>query len=285
MKNISVKWCFLIFIFVGNSYIYAQNIWTSERDTSVITLEYLRPSIKNVIGNEFTAQTFTLSGRIKLRNGNVLKIELPYATAFREAYRYTYSSLYYSYTYTISEIRSKTVGNLYAGIELCKEGKNTSVDLGVRLPLTSDKELAFASGVLTDVDRYEAFMPNIVAISAIINFKKRQPEGFDACLHIGPTLWINTKSTQGSDKFEMLLAYSLQGGFYSEEFDIIAGYSGRFIVTESGELSNRMFHQLGILSLVRFGNIHPGLYYRLPLDKNLKNTIDGVFGLSLSIVL
>ncbi len=274
---------FFIFCFLlGNGFIYAQNIWTSERDTTVIGLEYLRPSFKTLMDPKVTAQVFTLSGRFELKNGNIFKIELPFATAYQEGYHYSFSDLI---TYTIPEMRSKTIGNLYAGIELCKEGKNTSIDLGIRLPLTSEKEPAWATAIVTDVDRYEAFMPNLIALSAIVNYATRPPEGFAARLHFGPTFWINTKSEQGSDKVELLFAYSVQGGYRSEKFDLMAGYSGRFIATESGNLSNRMLHQLGIYTLVRFGNFHPGLYYRIPLDDNLKIILNGVFGLSLGIAL
>jgi|WetSurMetagenome_2_1015567.scaffolds.fasta_scaffold30528_3 hypothetical protein len=287
MKSILGNKIFLFCFLLGNGFIHAQNIWTSERDTTVIGLEYLRPSFKTIIDPKVTVQVFTLSGRFELRNGNIFKFELPYSILNREGYTYYYSDPYYSYSFSYStpEVHSKTMGNLYVGIELCKEGKNTSVDLGVRLPLVSEKEPAWATAIISDVDRYEAFTPNLIAVSAIVNYPVKVQEGFAARVHFGPTFWINTNSEQGDNKFELLFGYSVQGGYHSEKFDCMAGYSGRFIATGNGNLSDRMFHQLGIFTLVRFGIIHPGFYYRIPLDDHLQIILNGVFGLSLGVTL
>jgi hypothetical protein len=267
----------LIVLLLLSSAATAQNIWTSERGGSVVTLEYLRPAFKNNTTPELTVQTFTLSGRIQLPSGDILKIELPYAMATRDDY--TISN--FGFNYTIPGFSSKSVGNLYTGIEFRSEESTSSLDLGLRLPMTSDKEIAPLMAISTDVDRYEAFVPNLLAMNALYNYTTKSTDVFGFHFRFGPTLWVNTKSNSGGDKTEVLLAYSLQGGIHTETFDCMAGYSGRMILTGDGDLSKRTFHQLGILASARISSFHPGLYYRVPLDENLKEMISGVFGVSL----
>ncbi len=263
----------------------AQNVWTSERGGSVVALEYMRPAFTNNTTPALTAQTFTLTGRFQLHSGDIVKFELPYATAHQDDMTFSYPSPYGLVTYKYAGISSNAVGNLYAGIELRSEESKSSFDLGLRLPMTSDKETAPFMGIMTDVDRYEAFVPHLLAMNALYNYTSKSDEKLAFRFRFGPTLWVNTKSNSGSDDTEVLLAYSLQGGIQTETFDCIASYAGRMIVTESGELSKRMFHQLGVLASANIGIIHPGLYYRVPLDDKLKNVITGVLGVSLGVEL
>ncbi len=280
--NTSFRSLMIVFVLLSGA-ATAQNIWTSERDGSVVTLEYLRPTFKNNSTPILTAQTFTLSGRFQLHSGNIVKIELPYAIAHQDDYTFNYYSPYGSFSYTYPGINSNAVGNLYAGIELRSEESESSVDLGLRLPMTSEKEIAPPMAILTDVDRYEAFVPNLLALNARYNYTTKSTDEFAFHFRLGPTLWINTKSNSGGDKTEVLLAYSLHGGIHTETFDCMAGYSGRMILTGSGDPSERTFHQVGILASARIGSFHPGLYYRVPVDKNLKDIISGVFGVSLGV--
>jgi hypothetical protein len=153
--------------------------------------------------------------------------------------------------------------------------------------MASEKEIyASMYSMMSDFDRQEAYFPNLLTLNAMYNYANVSSDKLSLRFGIGPVLWVNTKTGSGSDKTELLLAYSLKGGIHTDAFAVSLAYSGRMIVTESGgDLSDRMFHQVGFIADAQFGRFIPGVYYRVPLDKNLKEVISGVLGVSLGIEL
>lgn len=273
--------------------LYSQSIWTFQDTTTMIIVEYQHPSWKTEMwGRDFSVNLASLSARIKLASGNYLKIEVPYARLHADQSVYNYSYSYYSYypttsfTVVLPEINSATVGNIYAGIEIPTSDHN-SVDIGMRFPTVSSKEEVILYAALSDYDRYEAFIPKYISLAARLNVANDPSNLFAVRFHMSPTLLVNTESIQqyqgGSRRFEFLLGASLQAGIQSENVDVLMGYSGRVLASGQGDISDRLVHQFGAMANAHINGIHPGIYYRIPLDKNLKYLINGVLGLSIGV--
>jgi hypothetical protein len=62
--------------------------------------------------------------------------------------------------------------------------------------------------------------------------------------------------------------------------------TGRANVGEgTSNFSERSVHQLGLNAIIGKGRVKPGVHLRLPLDKDLQNSLDFVLGLNLGIQL
>lgn len=284
---IKVVICVTLVCVLQQGLLKAQSIWMSTKAGSMVSLEYQRPFYKfKFYGNDISTHTFTLAGRIKLQSGPALKFELPYTMTHIDEYKETFTFQIgtdtYLYTYSIPEVNSKTVGNLYIGVEF-PTSENNSVDIGVRLPTTSKKEGVFTFTATSDYDRFEAYIPDYLSIVPMVNVNNDQSNPLALHLRFGPNIMIYTGSMEGVDRVDILLKASLQTGIQTEKFDFLFGYSGVFIVTESGDISNRIIHQAGFSAIGHFDNFHPGIYYRIPLDKNLKTVLNGVLGVSLGV--
>lgn len=102
-------------------------------------------------------------------------------------------------------------------------------------------------------------------------------------LSVGPTLWFYTGDTFDHD-FNLLLDYAGRFGYQGQKVTILAGITGRLLVTEEGlDLGERSFHQLGISASMNMGRVRPGAHPRFPIDDDLNEVIDFVFGLNLAV--
>ena len=176
-----------------------------------------------------------------------------------------------------------TLGNPYFGIEL--HGNNSPLygEIGVRLPLApdTDENEAAIVGLFTElVDRAEAFISDAIPISGAINYRHKNPTGFVLRLRGGSALWIETGE---GDETELFLLYSVQAGYESSKFNFIGGFTGRWWLNEDGDFGERTFHQLGLAANVAFGVARPGISFRVPLDEDMTDILDIVYGLTLSL--
>jgi hypothetical protein len=242
------------------------------------------PTLKSDILAEIKIQEFILSGAFNISSDDFLKFELPYVFFSRKAQTYFSDFLGVTYIYTIPEIKSNGVGNLYLGYEFKSNRRNSTIEFGVRFPLASEKKLAPLVGAIGDFDRMELYMPNVFSISALTRYRSPREKIFFNVIG-GPTIMVRTKKEPYQDKTEILLSLSLRGGIIIQPLKIGVGYSGRFIVTEDGDLSDRIIHQIGVLVNISIGPSELGFYYRVPIDKNLKEIIKNVIGVNFAYVI
>jgi len=271
--------CFAVFIPVS---LRAQSIWLDRSHDRSVGLEIFKPNFKNI--NDATITTsnsgwvFFPSLRWPLSTKVHFVGELPFAFASAEVK---------SSRFNINQSRSESVvGNPYLGVEI--KGRNSPVftEIGIRLPISSEKKfLATGTGILADIDRLEAFFPNTLSITGMLNYHHREVSGFALRFRGGPSLLINTDSGSGDDT-ELFIGYSAQAGYESERFSLLGGLTGRANLTEEdADFSERSVHQLGFNASLGLGKVRPGLHFRLPLDEDLKDSLDFVLGFNLGIQL
>jgi hypothetical protein len=250
----------------------AQSIWLDRRHDQTVGLEVLIPDFKTEDGGGVSGWALFLSLRAPLSDQLRFAGELPFVHANLESGSFFFRSG-----------SQNSFGNPYLGLEIGRQGSPVFGEIGVRAPLASEDNFGAALvGVITDFDRLEAFLPNVVSISGMLNFHQIGETGFALRLRGGPSLDINT---EGEDT-ELLIGYSAQAGYETEAVSILGGVTGRVNMTEeNADFGERSVHQIGFNASLGLGKARPGVHFRLPLDDDLKNSLDFVFGFNLGVQL
>ncbi len=251
----------------------AQSIWTDRSSDRAIGVELLAP---NFGGNStvYSGYVLTLSSRIALSNSLRLVIEAPFAHG--------------TITTSSSSLSQNIVGNPYLGLEIATRKPFLYMEVGARIPIVSDEQdIATTIGVRSDIDRFEAYAPNIVQISGAVNIQPVITSGLGFRLRIGPTYDIgirqpsNTVTTQSSDLY---LLYSEQLYYKNELVNIGLGLTGRTILTNA-RTNDRTVDMFEVAAKMYIGKFEPGMTMRLPLDQSLSNVLDFTYGFTVEMVL
>lgn len=257
----------------------AQSLWMERGHERTLGLEILKPNFKNENDGFFAQSNSGLVVFASLRlpvSGKILFVgELPFAHGSFE----TKSSFYNS-----SESQN-AFGNPYLGLEIKDRTGAFITELGLRLPVTpEDKFISALTGLYADYDRLEAFLSKTFSLMTLANYHYRDQSGFALRLRGGPSLLIYTGKDSFDDEVELFMSYSAQAGYESERFSILGGITGRAILTEQdASFEERSVHQLGFNASVGLGKVRPGVHFKLPLDDDLKRSMNSVLGFNLGV--
>jgi hypothetical protein len=241
----------------------AQSPWLDRGHDHTILLEGQKP-IYPFDGESFFTTTWFLDARVGLAPRVHLVCELPWAHFARRS------------------LSESQLGNPYLGFEYGSGGRGASGELGFHLPAVSgDAESApVLSGIFSDVDRWEAFWPDLIGVSGAVDYRYVAPSGVTLRGRLGPSLWI---PSQGAGDAELFAIYGGWVGFDGRLARIEAGWSGRVFLTGEGVFSEEnLNHQLAASADFGSGRVRPGLHARLPLG-DLSNTVDAVVGVRLGV--
>jgi len=209
-----------------------------------------------------------LTARLPVWQRTSLVIELPVANG-----RFTVDDGFGDRA-TVSDF---AIGNPYIGVEGGQGGGNWFGEFGVRAPIMSETKVASALvGISSDLDRMEAFAPDVASVSAFGNFRSGGETGLRLRIRVGPLVDIPTKSGMGHA--EAYAVYGVQAGVASRLVEIAGGLTGRMILTE--EADNRLTDQFVASLHLNLGRVEPGVDIRVPIDNELKQLVGSVFGLS-----
>ena len=230
-------------------------------------LEFLHP-IFNSNGSSYSGYAITLSSRIKLVRQTFLVVELPFVKA--------------SYTSISTNQDESSLGNPYIGIQFSGEGSKFFGEIGFRPPFMPEKKyLAESIGLITDFDRFEAYVPNYLQVSGAVNFQTQFSPVFGVRIRLGPSVNFRVKGNSDGDLYA---AYAVLLEFQKEQFSAGGGYAARSLLTRSG-VTDRTVDAVEFSAKIRFDRIQPGVQVRLPLDEYLSITLDMVYGISVGVVL
>ncbi len=260
----------------------AQPIWNANPSMKEISATYIQPTLKSLFG-ELKGYGLNIGAKIQLSEKKAIVLTIPY---FHGKVQY---STFYIYPSSIPQTYTEThnsFGNIYVGLENHKENSSVWTNFGIFLP-TSDatKILALSMGMIGDPDQYESAYPHAILLSFRVNNRYTfEPEGFGLVTRAGVSGAFRTKKEEFSpnDVFEAFLNYALQPSYSSETISFLIGFSGKLILTESGSISNRVLHQFGLSGNYTIGQFKPGAFIRIPLNTNLSNVIDNVYGFSVA---
>jgi hypothetical protein len=247
----------------------AQSIWLDRVSPKTLHLEIARPLYEDGEDIDFMTANWTLSGRFPVSASLHLVGELPFA-------RIGFDS-------ALDEESSSTIGNLYAGIETHPAGGSGAwFEGGVRVPTSSDNELATISGTLVDADRWEAYglLSEAFVLHTAAHWRSDPVGKVGVDLRVAPNLWLGGEL---ADDAELFVVYGGQVLYHGTSVRGGAGLTGRWLATEDDDDSSTQQFEAAVDVLS--GRVRPGVTLRIPLDEDEFLQTDAVIGVSLNVLL
>lgn len=261
----------LLLLFLLTNAGTAQPIWVNYGPQKTISLEILKPDLDSP--SELTLPSTATIGHIRWPLNESFFLVGEFAFAYGKG------------DFPGADGKVK-IGNPYLGLDF-RPAKALNLEFGVRLPLVSTPNIATFVGQFSDSDRFEAFMHDILMFGGAAGYRL-QPDNSNLYLRLrgGTSLFFQIQDrtdAQGRklSNAEWFFLGNLIGGYESERLRVEAGFTGRLVFTGDGLPGARSFAQVGGALSYLFGSVRPGIHIRLPLDEDLRETIDLVVGLTL----
>ncbi|MFQ5866093.1 MAG: hypothetical protein ACE5IW_12785 [bacterium] len=258
---------FIVIVLSLPSLSLAQPIWVGQ---NTVSLEIFKPDFEDINGSDnttFLTSAIFLSLRLPLGERVFFVADLPFVHA----------GLDFRFRDNVSE---SMIGNPYLGLEFRRQDVPVFAEIGLRGPLASDKFFPSRVGIFSDFGRLEAFLPDVLSILGAVNFRPNLTSDLFVRLRTGPSLLINTEDVDNS---ELYLIYSALLIYDGKIFGIRGGFTGRLIFTDEGDIGERTFVEFGLTASLALGNVHPGGHFRLPLEDDLSEVLDFVFGIHVGV--
>jgi hypothetical protein len=123
---------------------------------------------------------------------------------------------------------------------------------------------ALTTGEISDVTRWNAFLPDYFSVQTAIDVREVTPSHVASLLRLSPVLLFPASAWDYD--FELYGVYSFLIGYHGTNARVMTGASGRLLLTEgSVNLGNRSITQLELHADFLHGSIRPGLDVFLPL--------------------
>ncbi len=181
------------------------------------------------------------------------------------------------------EYNETGLGNLYVEIQKAlNNARSTWLAIGIFIPTVgSDNYLRQSMGAITDPYHFVQYMEGI-SISSTFGYNLTKKPGPVFGVDIGPDLFIPTYE---NGDVELLLHYGVKGGYQFNAVAAWAELNGIMIVTEKGDLADRWINQVNLGAQLTRGTFRPGIFYGIHLDKDYRESISGIMGVNLQVVL
>jgi hypothetical protein len=253
----------------------AQDYWPDRAEGTVVRVDVLKPFFKEN-GYQFLSGAVFFSGGGPI--GKIVRVvaEVPLVRAGLTAETPVAES-------------SLRLGNPYIGLQIHRDGRALSGYFGLRPPVTSDPEtsaaeLAMGVGVISDPDRLEAFLPNVLTVRGGAELRSVSSGGLLIGAKLGSSLLVPTKG-EGADP-ELFADYGVQGGYQGGAVRATIGVTGRLLATESGlGFDERTNHVVTGMVELRSGTVRPSVLIRVPVDQSVREVHRLTIGFGLAIVL
>lgn len=243
----------------------AQSPWTDRRADRILTFDVLKPEFDGPDDASFTTSVVMASVRVPVAARVFFVGELPFS--------------HYGDDFNSDD----AVGSPYAGVEVRSANGRTFGEFGVRLPTASDNSAALV-GFFTDIDQWEAFVADVLPVSAAVNYRFKAPTGVVTRFRVGPTLWLDVGDNVTES--ELVLSYGYQLGYEGSAVSLMGGLSGRLVVTESDlDFGERTVQNLGVALTVGAGRVRPNVQLRIPLDEEVNDVLNAAVGLGLTVAM
>ena len=182
---------------------------------------------------------------------------------------------------------NKSFGNIYIGLQQRLNSSPVnyfSASLGAFLPTMPENKIGPALiGLFSDFYQFFKFYPNTLTIYGNLAYHHAKEKDVILGGEIGPNIMIPTKKDGDT---ELYLHYALTAGYRLDYVDFKVELLGLGIITEDmAEDEDRFVHDLAFGVHWNRGKVRPGVFYKIPLNKSVRDIISGVLGLKLEVVL
>jgi hypothetical protein len=171
------------------------------------------------------------------------------------------------------------LGKPYVGVELGRANAPVWVEVGGHVPISVDDNGGAALvGRFADFSRQSAFL-EVLSLAGALNVGSPETSRARFRLRAGPEWLIGPLGGSA-----LLLNYGAQVAGDAGPVTASLFLNGSRIATESGILGERSV-QLGTTVSCAVGGVRPGVVLRLPLDRDLRDYLDYVVGVTLEVPL
>lgn len=253
--------------------LFAQMRWMSRPAPSSLNIEYIAPSFANSIYGGFSGSTISFSGRFSISERWYIVVDVPYTQT-------SFTTMGFSESGNPSEAR---LGNPYAGVEV--GGKDSPVfgEIGFRPSVIDENSYANFSGLLSDIDRWEIYIPQRTVVQGALNLATVNQTGIVGRLRAGPSLWV---PNDGENTTNILISIGAGVGYRTESVGFGIQYTGRMRTSENDWEGNKdLYSHLAASISGTFGSVRPELYYNIPLDSEQKQVVNNLLGVSMTVEL
>ncbi len=178
------------------------------------------------------------------------------------------------------------MGNVYVGLQhISRNGNGSSIwSFGVYMPMGDDDLTHLIFGSLTNQEDMFKFWPNAWTLYGNFAYFNINKGGARLGLELGPDLLISTGGN--SDDPEFFMHYGLTAGYQGKNIAAITEIVGLAILTEDpDEGGDRFMHSINFgLSYVS-EHFLPGVFYKIYLEEENRELVDGVLGVNIEVIL
>ena len=176
------------------------------------------------------------------------------------------------------------LGNVFIEVRKGINENNTShFSLGAFLPTVGeDNYIRQITGFLSNPYRVGQ---SLSAFTVYGNYSHNNPREKSAIfgLDFGPDIMFPTAEDTDTEVFAH---FGIKGGHKFNKLHLWTELNGQFWFTESDiDTSDRLFTQLGLAASLNLGNVKPGLFYGIPLNKDIRDGQSGILGFKLEVLI
>lgn len=243
----------------------ATNSWLNPKYKPGIQLELNIPSFNIDYGSsERSARSVMISAYVGVSQNTRLVLEVPWQrVAINNGYNL--------------DITESGLGNIYLGAVWSRPGSSELIEIGVRAPLVNEDGFATAYAIYTVPDRLEAYLEEATSGRVAFGYRYESAEQLTVKFLAGPTvLHINDSDA------EVLLDMRFESWMDRASFFAGGAFVARFVLTDEGEFADRLTSQMMFAGGLKFGSFQPGLNLIVPLDDDVSEVVDIVYGANFS---
>ncbi len=146
--------------------------------------------------------------------------------------------------------------------------------LGLRLPLSNDKNSALILGSLSSLNKIEAFIPNNIPLILDISYQPNQgllaPD-----ISIAPRLWVPSRS---NGSLEYFLNYKIGANVHFNPYIISIGWIGYGDLSAISDYSHNFIDHLYLNAFFELRGIGMGSFLKLPFDEGIRKVYNFTMG-------
>ena len=245
-------------------------MWKPNSERPTLSINYQKAFFKHDEWSTYTGLSgiVHIDGSFPLGSGWELQAQLPVVIVRMKDY---------------SEINTIGLGNIFLATQKCIGAQKTSfLALGVYIPTIGDNsyDRPFV-GLLSDYYHLLKYMPRTTSVTLNYAYHHTVEHfGFIYGLEIGPDIAIPT----GRDgDTEIYAHYAAKGGFQLSNLAVWSELTGDILLTEEGNLSDKMNNCLTFGAELNYPKVRPGIFYSIYLDSELREFVPSVLGIKADI--
>ena len=243
----------------------ATNSWLNPKYKPGVQLELYIPSFNTDYGDiERSALSVIASSYVKISQNTRLVLEVPWQRV----------SVKNDFNIDLTE---SGLGNIYFGAVWSRQGSSEIIEIGARAPIVGEDGFATAYARYTVPDRLEAYLEEATSGRVAFGYRYETAEQVTVKFLGGPTV-LHMKDADT----EVLLDLRFETWMDRTKFFAGGAVVTRFLLTDEHDFAERLTSQLMFAGGPKFGSFQPGLNVIVPLDDDISEIVDVVYGANLS---